>query len=1027
MARGMTWVFTLVDNMSEVANNIAASVNRVIEGLNKVNGVATEAASGIKALRSELKDTSKELAKVMRASGGSGKGGKGGKYGTELFAEQLDMARNAILTNKQIRAMTKTSGLETALENTEFGRQALKANRDITSQKRMAALETKKAGLQTLHDTLEMQKQSLTVNKQITAGQELAAIQAKQASIRSMVDGLDMQKQAMAVNADIASRRKQSASQTLSETLDMHKQAMSVNNQIASQQAATDRRNAFRTGASALIQRVDKNSSGSTIRSGERLRISQDIDRALGRVRILDAQINALGKKAPKDALGELFKTVGGGNVFSGFMQSAFFAFSTIKMAWDGVKTAISLPMAIGGVAVDAANFKQKSLAVLDTVLDPGDKTEFGGTDKIYDSLQDFSERLRVPVNQVENLTVKLLAAKFKLSETPIAVQGLTDLAAVNNESPTEVYNRAIIALGQIKGKFTLNAQDLKQFIELSAQGGVGIQDVYAKVAKRVGMSSTQLAEALEDSHTKVESQVAVYAMFDAIATRLGGSEGKVGTITKKLGHSFSRLFEMIKSRPMTLFRNVGDTPGLMKFASVLENVIDLTSLSTKEGQELSATLSNMVGQSFDKIFGSFSGEDGKKRLQGMFLGVLAGARILWDAVSGIGTVLFNVFNAVLPLMFSIVNALAATLPFVGAVISGFFSVWSVVFYVVQGVLTIVAYILNAAGKSEILLTAFKAMGVALGIMALWWTYSAIMSVITFSPLTTAYLVILGIAGAIGLVVGALQWAYNNCAFIRDVFTAIYFIVTYLGYVLFMAFVIALSPLYLLWQGALYLWQTFEWVRIVVTMIAGILGVITVVMTVLAIIVAACFFPITTAVAVFIVILGLLGYIINKFGLMIGLSASFGNTWGRIKALFTGEAFVPTVAPSTPDVPTFGMSSGMPSFAGGLPNYGMPGLGDPSQDAWTTQNTEDLPGLYAGGGTKTLSQSNFSMAGVGAGSLDISKFQGAGGGNTYNVSINMPEGVSDPKVFADQLKKLLPDALAQAIESSGLHQGDEEY
>ena len=437
------------------------------------------------------------------------------------------------------------------------------------------------------------------------------------------------------------------------------------------------------------------------------------------------------------------------------FSKNAFFAMSNIMMAYHGVVSAMQGPIEVGRLAVDAAGFKETSMVALEAFLGRGQEAK-----EVYEKIVQFAEKLRVPTKQVEQTFVRLLSAGFRLSEVPIAFQGLSDLMSLASQSPLEVLSRMTLALSQIKAKTRLEAQDLRQIIEQAAQSGVGQADIYEAVARKVGISQKKLMQRLEGGAT-VESSLAIYAIFDAIRERLGGESEKLGEITDRLGDSLPRLISFIKSRPFDLFRDVGKTEGIQDFKSALHSVIDLTSALTDEGAKTKKAMEGLVSDGFSAVFKPFAGPEGKKLIVGMFEALVFVVKKLGGIFKPIGGLMVNVFDALSPLLAGVLEILHGLAPMIAGVGEGFVIVWKPILWVVGMVATLLGKVLQISTGFGETVPLFKAFGVVLGLIAATLSIIAIKSAIVAAsvllatwPFVLAVLAISALIAAIDYLIG---------------------------------------------------------------------------------------------------------------------------------------------------------------------------------------------------------------------------------------------------------------------------------
>lgn len=445
-----------------------------------------------------------------------------------------------------------------------------------------------------------------------------------------------------------------------------------------------------------------------------------------------------------------------GSSGWRSWSRSAFYAFSNVNMAYDALKSAMSGPLAVGMEAIEAASFRDMSLAVMETYLPDGKDAA-----EVYEKIVGFAEQLRVPTKEVELTFARMLAAGFRLSEVPIAFQGISDVIRGAGLDAQETIGFLSRALGQIKGRAQLNAQDFKQITEQITVAGVGEKDVYAAVASKIGMPAQDLMKQLDEG-AQIESSLAVYGIFDAIRTRLARKTGKLGTVTQRMSDSPMNMMKFVASKPFDLFREMGQTEGMQAFVGAMENILYLTSSTTVEGKALKKTIEDITSSGFMAIFGSFKGEDGRQRMLGFFNKMLELIQGLQKIFGPVFTAIATIAAVLAPMFDGMFSALIGILPILGALAQGFIMAFMPLTTVLGFVIGKVGELLQWLGQFESMLWVFKVMGVLLGIIGM-----ALVSIAVVMGVITAISAVLAspwvlIAAGIFAVIAAIGWLIDK-------------------------------------------------------------------------------------------------------------------------------------------------------------------------------------------------------------------------------------------------------------------------
>jgi tape measure domain-containing protein len=189
----------------------------------------------------------------------------------------------------------------------------------------------------------------------------------------------------------------------------------------------------------------------------------------------------------------------------------------------------------------------------------------------------------------------KLLAAQFTLAEVPVVLSGVGDLAAIKGFDP-EVIERVVRALGQIRGKGRLQAEELLQLSEVGLPSG----KVYEVLAGKLGITTDAVRKLQEAG--KITSEMGVWAVLETIRTTF--SDGKLGNAMDQFSKTLSGLWSTVRSRPLEMLIGFDETKGYKQLKGFVGNVANLFDPKGKNGQRIKTSVQGMFSVIFSTLFG---------------------------------------------------------------------------------------------------------------------------------------------------------------------------------------------------------------------------------------------------------------------------------------------------------------------------------------------------------------------------------------------------------------------------------------
>jgi tape measure domain-containing protein len=297
---------------------------------------------------------------------------------------------------------------------------------------------------------------------------------------------------------------------------------------------------------------------------------------------------------------------------------------------------ALSTASAIASVSFDMGRFAVETLAFKESTL-----TSFRlmlGTEeaasRVFDQAVKFAARTPLETEEVVRGFKQLLSAGFTEQQLPVMFQALGDIHAASGFNP-EVIPRVVAQFAQIQGMNRVTMEDLRSITNWTAQAGVGVQQIWAGIAKRMGTSVEQVA-AMQHAGT-LGADAFFGGFLEAVATKGGG---KVGGVMEAAADDLMGLWSTVKSIPADTLLSM-DMKGLEGWDALkgtLVNVRELFGETSESAKRVREVVRNSFNSVFTQLFGDFAGPEGLTRIETIIRGVTRGFEIFVAVVrSGLG------------------------------------------------------------------------------------------------------------------------------------------------------------------------------------------------------------------------------------------------------------------------------------------------------------------------------------------------------------------------------------------------------
>lgn len=270
------------------------------------------------------------------------------------------------------------------------------------------------------------------------------------------------------------------------------------------------------------------------------------------------------------------------------------------KAVWEVARGAVRAAEAFGGLAINAASFKETNLVAFKTLTGSQAAAE-----RILATGVKIAAETPYETADVISWQKQLLTGGFKESELPTLIKAAGDVGALHNFDK-EIVDQVYRNLVRIRGQGKLTGESMH---ELGAV--LPTAKVYDTLGKMYGGKSRDQVLKLQEAG-KISSDDALYAIIDTIQTHLSG--GQLGKLQTELSRTIPGLWSTLKSRPFEWFLGFEKTQGFQSLKKALGILADGLDPLAEKGGRLAASLQR-VADSMLSVFSKVEGADSFDRL----------------------------------------------------------------------------------------------------------------------------------------------------------------------------------------------------------------------------------------------------------------------------------------------------------------------------------------------------------------------------------------------------------------------------
>ena len=253
------------------------------------------------------------------------------------------------------------------------------------------------------------------------------------------------------------------------------------------------------------------------------------------------------------------------------------------------------------------------------------------------EALQDFAVTSPMDMKGAETSARMLMTMGFEAENTISVLRTLTDAAVVAGGEMSDTVYRIALALGQMLQSGTVKMQELRQLVNTN----IPIFDI---LQEELGLTSKQIANIGQES---VDSGKAVMAILSGLQKRFGGASLEMqSTVTGAVSaakDSFYILFNEVMAGPYESFRRK-----LVQLSNTMQYLAQVAR-QYGAGGVFEAIIPERLHGVIRNVIGAFM--QLAKAIQ--FLG-----RIASEVFSGMGEIIVNILNIVLPPITILLNAI---------------------------------------------------------------------------------------------------------------------------------------------------------------------------------------------------------------------------------------------------------------------------------------------------------------------------------------------------------------------------------
>lgn len=292
-------------------------------------------------------------------------------------------------------------------------------------------------------------------------------------------------------------------------------------------------------------------------------------------------------ERGMKNVRSEMDRTSNQASLFGNSLSTAI-GFGLANAASKGISALTNLGKSIVETGINFNNLQQNATLAFETMLGSSSKANL-----FLDQLKTFARQTPFELPGLIESSQKLLAFGFDAQKIIPMMTNIGDAVAGLGGSP-EKLNRVIIALGQIKAKGKLMAQEMLQLTE------AGIP-AYDFLANKLGKS---IPEVMKDGEKGlIDAKTAITAILEGMNSKFGGLMTKQSKSWSGMLSNIKDTFTQITGRVMKPFFDLG-LKGMEKLLSLFDSPVFETFIQkVTKGASLAANFIGKVGKGFISIF----------------------------------------------------------------------------------------------------------------------------------------------------------------------------------------------------------------------------------------------------------------------------------------------------------------------------------------------------------------------------------------------------------------------------------------
>lgn len=370
--------------------------------------------------------------------------------------------------------------------------------------------------------------------------------------------------------------------------------------------------------------------------------VSAPTNRAANAVRGLESSFRAAASTI-RGGQDRFTGATGAVNAFAGSVTGLVGAFGQLgRAATTVVGIAAAVGVTFGGIAAsigrsvaEMIRFRESAVVTLGTLMRGRGQgreviSRVGGA--AFRQTQAIARLTPGNERDVIQARTQLAAAGFRGADEERVLAGSLDVGALNPNDAT-AQSRFVRALGQIRGRGALQAEELNQLSEV----GVGRQDIFAAIARQRGLTGTEaeVTRQVQDlmRSGRITGTEGVNAALSAVQTmtgeRLGGfARLQGGTLAGSMSNLEEAVFGLV-----TGIERLEKLPGVRAFAQTISAIGNALNGSSEAGQRLQGSIARII----DSAGQAFAGVLTPERIEGFVSGLAEFLPLAFDALRLIG------------------------------------------------------------------------------------------------------------------------------------------------------------------------------------------------------------------------------------------------------------------------------------------------------------------------------------------------------------------------------------------------------